>query len=98
MNTIIENLTGMNHMSDQVIAYDLLFSTKTGVKNTAVAITEAATPEVRTVLRKQLDAAIDLHERLSLHMINKGMYHAYNIGEQIQLDMKNAQTALNLGG
>jgi similar to spore coat protein len=30
------------------------------------------------------------------YMINKGWYHAYDVSEQIQLDMKNAETALSI--
>jgi similar to spore coat protein len=96
MNTIVENLTGMNTMTDQVIATDFLIAAKAAVNDYAIALTETATPDVRTVLRKQLNDAINTHERISNYMINKGWYHAYNVQEQIRLDMKNAETALNL--
>jgi similar to spore coat protein len=96
LNTILENLTGMNAMSDQVIANDLLFASKTGIKSLAVAITEASSPEVTSILRKQLDDAITSHDRISALMMNKGWYHSKNIEEQVRLDIKNAQTALKL--
>ncbi|WP_068791780.1 spore coat protein [Brevibacillus laterosporus] len=83
MNSFIENLTGINTMTDQVIASDLLLAAKTAVRNYAVALTEVATPDVRTILHKQLDDA-------------KGYYHAYNVNEQIQMDMKTTETTLNL--
>jgi similar to spore coat protein len=96
MNTIVENMTGMNVITDQIIASDLLIAAKAGVKNCAIAITETATPEVRTFLRAQLNEAVTTHEAVSNYMISKGWYHPYNIQEQIQLDMQNAQTALSL--
>jgi similar to spore coat protein len=96
VNSVIENLTGMNTMTDQVIEFDLLFSAKTAVRNYAIAVTEAATPEVRAILRKHLEEEIAMHEKISTYMMARGHYHAYNVGEQIQLDMRNAETALNL--
>lgn len=96
MNTIIEKLTGMDKMSDMVIATDLLISAKTGVRNYAMALTEAATPEVRAVLRRQLNDAIAAHETITNYMIKKGYYHAYNPAEQFKIDFTAADTALSL--
>lgn len=50
MNPIIEYLTGMNVLTDQIIAMDLLISAKNGVRNYAMATTEAGTPEVKKSL------------------------------------------------
>ncbi|KIL34153.1 spore gernimation protein GerQ [Cohnella kolymensis] len=94
MNTIVEHLTGLNAMTDQVIAMDLLISAKSGIQMYAVAATESATPEVKAVLQRHLDEAIETHERISGYMMSRGFYHPYNMNEQIQLDMQNAQTAL----
>ncbi|MFB5191843.1 spore coat protein [Alicyclobacillus fastidiosus] len=96
MNPIIENITGTADMTDQVVATDLLITAKTGVWNYSVAITETASPEVRAVLRKQLEDAIETHELVSKYMLDQGWYHAYNPQEQIALDLQNAQTALNI--
>jgi similar to spore coat protein len=62
MNSIVENVIGMDDMTDQVIAQDLLNSIKTGIKSLATALTEAATPDVRQVLRNQLNDALNMHE------------------------------------
>lgn len=97
MNTVVENLTGMNTLTDQVIATDFLISAKSGIKNCAIALTETASPEVRTILRNQLNDAIATHEKVVNYMMKKGWYHPYNVGEQMRLDMENAKTALNLG-
>jgi len=97
MNAIVENLTGMTAMTDQVIAYDFLIAAKTGIRNYAVAITETATPEVRQILRGQLDQLITTHESISNYAMSKGWYFPYNVKDQINLDMQNAQTAQSLG-
>jgi similar to spore coat protein len=90
MNTIKSNLT------DQIIAIDMLNASKSGIKSCAAALSETATPQVRTVLRKQLDQAITGHETLTNFMMSKGWYDAFNPTNQIKMDLQNAQTALNL--
>ncbi|OIJ15239.1 spore coat protein [Anaerobacillus arseniciselenatis] len=96
MNQIVQNLTGMGPLTDQVIATDLLIAAKSGIKNYSVAITEASTPEVRATLQQHLDDAINLHEQITNYMISKGYYHPNNVQEQISVDQLAAQTALNL--
>ncbi|MEV5026582.1 spore coat protein [Paenibacillus sp. LPE1-1-1.1] len=95
MNTILEHLTGMNTMSDQIIASDYLISIKSGVRNYAMAVTEAGTPEIKAVLTVQLDEMINMHEQIMSYMIDRGWYHPWHMNEQIQLDLQNIQTALN---
>ncbi|PZE21679.1 spore coat protein [Paenibacillus xerothermodurans] len=94
MNTV-ENKTAMQPLTDQVLATDLLFAAKTGIKSYALALSEAATPEVRQVLHDQLEETIAMHGRVTSYMMNKGWYHPYNANEQIMTDMKYAQSALN---
>ncbi|PLT34121.1 spore coat protein [Bacillus sp. V5-8f] len=96
MNEIIQNMTGMGDMSDQVIATDLLIAAKSAVKMYSFAVTEAATPELRTTLHSQLNNAINMHEQVTDYMIAKGYYHPYNFNEQIKIDLTTSQTALNL--
>jgi similar to spore coat protein len=96
MNALIENLTGMSKMSDQVIATDLLISAKSGVQNYAIALTETTSPQVRKVLRNQLNDAITIHETIANYMVKKGYYHAYDLQEQYKVDMKTTDTALKL--
>jgi similar to spore coat protein len=96
MNILLEHLTGMNEMTDQMIAMDFLITAKSGVRNYAMAVTESGTPEVKATLTKQLDETMDMHERITLYMMEKGLYHPWNVNEQVQLDLKNIQTALNL--
>jgi similar to spore coat protein len=95
MNTILEHLTGLHTMTDQVIAMDFLITAKSGVRNYAMAVTEAGTPEIKATLTKQLEEAIDMHERISMYMMERGWYHPWNVKEQFQFDLQNIQTALN---
>lgn len=96
MNAIIESLTGMNKMSDQVIATDFLIATKTGIRNYAVALTETTSPEVSAALRRQLNDIIATHEIITNYMMKNGYYHAYDAQQQFKVDMKATDTALNL--
>lgn len=98
MNALIENLTGMNKLSDQVIATDFLISAKNAVINYSVALTETTSAEVRATLRRQLNEAIVTHEIIFNYMMKKGYYHAYNPQEQFKVDMKTTDIALNLTG
>jgi similar to spore coat protein len=96
MNLIIESLTGMNKMSDQVIATDLLVSAKSAVRSYSIALTEATTPELRLTLRNHLNVAIATHEKIFNYMLKKGYYDAYNMSNQYAVDMKVTDTALKL--
>ncbi|KNY29353.1 spore coat protein [Pseudobacteroides cellulosolvens] len=96
MANMIQNLAGMGDMTEQVIATDFLLATKSAIKGYAAALAETATPEVRDTLRRQMDVAIGTHERITNYMMNKGYYHAYNPNEQIKVDMKAADTVLNM--
>lgn len=96
MNQFLQNLMGMGGMTDQVIATDFLISAKAAVRNYTVAITEAATPELRTALREQLLEAIQTHENITNYMIAKGYYHPHELLEQLQVDLTASQTATNL--
>lgn len=96
MNSMIERLMGVDTLTDQVIAMDMLVSAKAAVKLYAMAATESATPAVRAVLEKHLFEAIDTHERLSAYMMQRGFYHPYNVPEQIRLDRTNIETALTI--
>ena len=36
-----------------------------------------------------------MHEQISSYMVEKGWYHAWDMNEQINLDLDNINTALN---
>ncbi|GHI01550.1 spore coat protein [Neobacillus kokaensis] len=96
MNQLIQNLVGMGGLTDQVIATDFLISAKAAVRNYAVAITETATPELKTALQQQLNDAIATHEKITIYMMAKGYYHPHDLSEQLQLDLTTSKTAINL--
>ena len=96
MNNFIQNMVGMGGMTDQVIASDFLISAKAGVRNYTVAITEAATSELRSVLREHLLAAIQTHEEITNYMITRGFYHPHDLSEQLNIDLTASDTAIQL--
>lgn len=83
-------------IDDMAIATDLLITSKAAVRNLAVAITETATPSVKKLLRRELDNAIDTHDKIAQYMIKNEMYHAYDLNEQMEHDLEKADIALNL--
>jgi similar to spore coat protein len=96
MNQMMQNMTGMGAMTEQVVATDFLIATKSGIKNLAMALTETSTKEVRETLKQYLNDAIDTHEQISNYMISKGYYHPDNLSKQLEMDLTATQTALNI--
>lgn len=80
MNILLEKLMGVDALTDELIAGDLLYSAKCAVKDYAFAVTETTAVEAETILRKQLAAAIASHEKISRYMIRKGWYPPFPIG------------------
>lgn len=73
---------------------DLLALIKSGIKNYAVAITETATPALRTTLKTQLTRSIDLHAKIFNYMQNEDMYPAYDFEQLLKNDTELARKAL----
>jgi len=96
MIPLIERLMGVDTLTDQVIASDLLTSAKAGIKMYALAATDSATPEVRLVMERHLFEAIDMHAKVTAYMVERGFYRPHQVEEQLQLDRQTAQTALNI--
>lgn len=92
----IRNAEGMPKLVDGTISLAFLINAKSGVRNCAIALTESATPEVRAVLRTQLNNAINMHEEISNLMINKGWFHPNNLEKQFQMDMESSHTAVQI--
>ena len=93
---ILQSLAGMGDMTEQVIATDFLIASKSCVRNYAIALSETTTPYTRDVLRRHLEASINTHETILRYMMRRGYYHVNNPREQIKIDMRIADTALNL--
>ncbi|AVV58468.1 spore coat protein [Paenibacillus glucanolyticus] len=96
MNPVLEYMTGMNKMTDDVIAMDFLATAKSGVRNLAMAVTECVTPEIKGVLERQLEQAIDTHEKITHYAIAKGLYHPFNVQEQFRVDIQQINTAQSI--
>ena len=84
-----QNLT--ESLNDQIIASGLLLDAKTAVRNYAYAITEAASPQVRNVLKNHLSEAIEFHEQVSGYMVRQGLYYPFNMKKQVETDIAGAQ-------
>lgn len=93
----MQNMAGMGGMTNQVIATDFLFATKSDIKMLAMAITESSTPEVRETLTQYLNDSIDKHQQITDYMISNGFYYPNDLGKQLSIDLQAAQTATNLG-
>lgn len=91
------NSLNMPEMADMTFAMDFLIRAKEGVRNTAVALTEAISPEVRAVLRKQLQQGIALHQEIAELMIRKKWFHPYDLNEQYKLDQLSAMNTIKIG-
>ncbi|MEK3732949.1 MULTISPECIES: spore coat protein [Paenibacillus] len=96
MNPIIERIMGLDKLTDEMVAMDFLISAKTGVRNYAMAVTECASPEIKSILIQQLEEAVDTHEKIIGYMMERGFYKPYEMNEQIERDLTNIQTALNI--
>ncbi|RJS59042.1 spore coat protein [Bacillus sp. PK3_68] len=90
------NAEGMLEKTDAAIALDFLLAIKNSIRNYAFAVTETASPEVRDTLYRQLEQALDLHEEASELMMNKGWLYPYDVGKQVELDLKSAAMALDI--
>jgi len=91
------NAEGMPNLADSTFAMDFLMSVKTGIRNYGFAITETVNPELRRILAKQLESAIDLHGEITDLMIKNKWLHPHNFKEQYPIDVKGAETAVQIG-
>jgi similar to spore coat protein len=83
-------------LTDQMIAFDLLNDAKAGVKIYAAAITDATTPAIRNVLKKQLDQTIAFQEQVGSYISEHGWYNAYDAGAQLVMDADMTDNTLRL--
>jgi similar to spore coat protein len=90
------NAEGMPNLADSTFAMDFLLAVKNGIRNYSFAITETANPELRNVLIKQMEVSMDLHSEISELMIKKGWLHPYDFKEQFPIDLKAAETAVQI--
>ena len=91
------NALHVPELADTTFAMDFLLRAKEGVRNIAVALTEAASPDVRALLRNQLMQGIAMHQEITELMINKKWFHPYELSEQYKLDQLSANNTLMIG-
>ncbi|QRV10080.1 spore coat protein [Bacillus velezensis] len=84
-------------LADMTFAMDFLVRAKEGVRNTAVALTETASPDVRALLRKQLMQGIAMHQEITDLMVSKKWFHPHDLSEQYKLDQLSAKNTLMVG-
>lgn len=91
--SILTSLLGMddNALDERDIAMDMLKDSKFGVTALSNAAAEAVNPDLRNMLRTQLDTAVKDHFELSDLMIRKGWYPAYaSPQDQLQVEKENS--------
>lgn len=91
------NALNMPEIADMTFAMDFLIRAKEGVRNTAIALTETASPEARTLLRNQLRQGLAMHQEISGLMLRKKWFHPYDLKEQYQLDQLSAKNTVMIG-
>ncbi|UPV77847.1 spore coat protein [Bacillus rugosus] len=91
------NSLNMPELADTTFAMDFLIRVKEGVRNTAVTLTETASPDVRALLRKQLMQGIAMHQEITELMISKKWFHPYELSEQYKLDQLSAKNTIMVG-
>ncbi|SPT85600.1 putative spore coat protein F [Niallia circulans] len=94
--SFMDKLKATGKMCDELIATELLISAKATVRTYAVAITETASPQVREILKKQLNEAIDNHAKIANYMIKNDMYYAYDVDKQLEHDKEKIDISLEL--
>ncbi|WP_121642952.1 spore coat protein [Bacillus vallismortis] len=91
------NSLNVPELADTTFALDFLIRAKEGVRNTAVDLTETASPDVRALLRKQLMQGIAMHQEITELMISKKWFHPYELSEQYKLDQLSAKNTIMVG-
>lgn len=91
------NALNMPEIADMTLAMDFLVRVKEGVRNTAVALTETASPDARVLLRNQLRQGLALHKELTQLMLSKKWFHPYELCEQYKLDQLSAKNTVMIG-
>ncbi|QOR67439.1 spore coat protein [Cytobacillus suaedae] len=88
------NSLNMPELADTTFATDFLIRVKEGVRNTAVALTETASPDLRKILRKQLMQGLALHQEIYDLMIEKKWFHPHELSEQYKIDQLSAKNTI----
>ncbi|GAB3063416.1 spore coat protein [Salinicoccus sesuvii] len=74
--------------TDELIATEMLVSSKATVRAYAVALTETVNPEIRDMLKRQMTQALNQHARITDYMIANDMYHPFDLDKQAKKHKK----------
>lgn len=96
MANIIQDVAGVDFMTEKDIVLELLLTSKNVLNSYCRAIGESTTPEVRETLKKNLNQIIDTHGQIIGYAVEKGYYKPLNPPEQFKDDLKEAYLALDL--
>ncbi|NLI91588.1 MAG: spore coat protein [Peptococcaceae bacterium] len=96
MTNIIQNVAGVDFMTEKDIVTELLLTTKSALSKYSSAISESTTPEVRETMRRHLNTIIDGLGQITDYALAKGYYHPLDPPEQFKDDLKGAYMALDL--
>ena len=91
-----DNMANQPKVDDAFYAAELLACIKTTIKAYATAITETATPSLKSTFIKHLNKAIECHTKLFNYMHQKGYYPAYDLEKLLDGDMRMAKKALDM--
>lgn len=75
-------LKDSNLNTNELIATELLVSSKATVRAYAVALTETVNPEIRDMLKRQMTQALNQHARITDYMVENGMHHPFDLEKQ----------------
>lgn len=79
-------------LTEKDIAQDMIKDSKFGVTSLTAAVAETTNPELREILKTQLDKAVGEHFELTDMLINKDWYPAYeDPAEQLKRDYEQAK-------
>jgi spore coat protein CotF len=91
--SILGSLLGLdnNALTEKEIAFDMLKDSKFTVTSLSGAAAETINPDLRNIIRSQLDTAVKEHFELSDMLIGKGWYPAFDSPKD-QLSKENSES------
>ncbi|KGR88432.1 spore coat protein [Rhizophagus irregularis] len=90
------NSINMPELTDSGVALEFLLTTKTGIRNLAIAITETSTPSLRKLMKIQLNVMLDLYDEITELMMKKEWLKPFDLDSQKELDIKAAENAISI--
>ena len=93
---ILETLFGVEDstkLTEQDIANDMLKDSKFALCSLILALSESNNPQIRQVLKKEFNTALQKHFRLADIAVENDWYHPYlTPKDQVKEDYENAQS------